>query len=236
MSPLVFLCDHATNVIPPELNRLGLPASELARHIGWDIGAAGVTEKLSEIFDAPAIFSCVSRLVVDCNRHPGAAECFPEVSDSTVIPGNRSLRPSDRAARIERWFHPYHQAVESVLLDPERSGAPAVVISIHSMTECLARQSRPWPIAISSHRDRSLAEPVLSALRKCGTFLVGDNEPYDLDPAVDYSVPFHAMRRGLPHLQVEFRQNEIADAGTQREWAFRLASAIRECGVIPSLG
>jgi hypothetical protein len=29
-----------------------LPAPELARHNAWDIGAAGVTEALSEIFDA----------------------------------------------------------------------------------------------------------------------------------------------------------------------------------------
>ena len=53
----VLLCDHASNYIPAELHDLGLPASELARHIAWDIGAAGVTEALSEIFDAPAILS-----------------------------------------------------------------------------------------------------------------------------------------------------------------------------------
>jgi predicted N-formylglutamate amidohydrolase len=225
MTP-VFLCDHATNFIPAELNDLGLPPSELARHIAWDIGAAGATTILSEIFNAPAIFSPVSRLVVDCNRHPDAVDCVPEVSDATIIPGNHNLSETDRKARLESWFHPYHQAVESVLPDT------TVVISIHSMTECLAGQERPWHIAISSHQDRSLADPVLAALRKSGGFLVGDNQPYDLDPAVDYSVPFHAMRRGLPHLQVEFRQNEIANANTQQHWALILASALKECGIL----
>jgi predicted N-formylglutamate amidohydrolase len=66
--PLVFFCDHASNYIPPELHDLGLPAPELARHIAWDIGAAGVTEALSEIFDAPAILCSTSRLAIDCNR------------------------------------------------------------------------------------------------------------------------------------------------------------------------
>ena len=61
------LCDHASNFIPAELDDLGLPASELARHIAWDIGAAGVTEALSEIVDAPAILSSSSGLVIDCN-------------------------------------------------------------------------------------------------------------------------------------------------------------------------
>jgi predicted N-formylglutamate amidohydrolase len=87
----VLFCDHATNHVPAELYDLGLPASELARHIAWDIGAAGVTEALSAIWNAPAIFSSVSRLVIDCNRHLDAADLIPEVSDGTVIPGNLNL-------------------------------------------------------------------------------------------------------------------------------------------------
>ncbi len=35
---LVILCDHASNAIPPEYGDLGLPPTELARHIAWDIG------------------------------------------------------------------------------------------------------------------------------------------------------------------------------------------------------
>ena len=112
----VFFCDHASNYIPAELHDLGLPASELARHIAWDIGAAGVTEALSEIFDAPAILSNASRLVIDCNRRLTASDLIPEVSDGTVIPGNLRLSDAAKAARIERWFHPYHNAVESILV------------------------------------------------------------------------------------------------------------------------
>ena len=94
------------------------------------------------------------------------------------------------------------------------------------MTPSLGGVVRPWQIALSSHEDRSLAEPVLARLRLPGDVVVGDNEPYDLDPAVDYSVPFHAMRRGLKHIQVEFRQDEIADAAGERRWAERFGAAI----------
>ena len=83
------------------------------------------------------------------------------------------------------------------------------------MTASLAGERRPWQIALSSHLDRRLADPVLAALRRPGDVVVGDNQPYDLDPEVDYSIPFHALRRKLPHLQVEFRQDEIPDATTQ---------------------
>ena len=97
------------------------------------------------------------------------------------------------------------------------------------MTPSLAGQPRPWQIAISSHLDRRLAEPVLAALRRPGDVNVGDNQPYDLDPEVDYSIPFHALRRGLPHIQVEFRQDEIQDATTQYQWAVRFAQTLMQC-------
>jgi predicted N-formylglutamate amidohydrolase len=217
----VFFCDHATNYVPPELNNLGLPASELQRHIAWDIGAAEVTRMLSEIFDAPATFSTVSRLVIDCNRHPDASDSIPEISDGTVIPGNTGLSASDRAHRVDRWFRVYHDAIESVL-----DGREAITVSIHSMTPCLAGMKRPWQIALSSYRDRSLVDPLLAALRLPADIVVGDNEPYDLDPAVDYSTPYHALRRGLPHLQIEFRQDEVADADGQERWARRFAEVL----------
>ncbi len=225
-SRFVFFCDHASNFVPEELRGLGLQASELTRHIAWDIGAAGVTEALSEIFDAPAIFCGSSRLVIDCNRQLDAVDLIPEYSDGTKISGNLRLSKTARAQRIERWFHPYHEAVESVLAEREARGVQTIAVSIHSMTKSLGGKARPWQIALSSHVDRSLADPVLAALREPGDIVVGDNEPYNLDPAVDYSIPFHAMRRGLPHLQVEFRQDEITDPVTQHLWAIRFAQAL----------
>jgi predicted N-formylglutamate amidohydrolase len=225
-SRFALFCDHASNHVPPELRDLGLPPSELARHIAWDIGAAGVTEALSEILDAPAILCGTSRLVIDCNRHLDAPDLIPEASDGTVIPGNLHLSESDRAARIKAWFHPYHDAIESVLLERDANGVISIAIAIHSMTPSLAGKPRPWQIALSSYLDRSLADPILARLLRPGDITVGDNQPYDLDPRVDYSIPFHAMRRGLPHLQVEFRQDEIADATAQRQWALRFAQTL----------
>ncbi len=221
----VFYCDHASNHVPAELNNLGVPASELARHIGWDIGAAGITRELSNIFDSPAVLCGTSRLVIDCNRHLGARDLIPEVSDGTLVPGNANLSAEARQIRIERWFRPYHDAVEQVI---EARGSQPIAISIHSMTERLAGVERPWQIALSSHQDRRLADPMLFALRSTGDITVGDNQPYDLDPNFDYSTPFHALRRNLLHLQVEFRQDEIADTAGQIAWARRFADALMQ--------
>jgi predicted N-formylglutamate amidohydrolase len=221
---LVIFCDHASNRIPVELGNLGLPAQELARHIAWDIGAAGISEELSNIFDAPAVLCGTSRLVIDCNRQLDAPDLIPEVSDGTEIPGNRNLSEQARRMRIEQWFEPYHAAIESTIGDAE----DRIALSIHSMTECLAGVMRPWQIALSSCGDRRLVDPILEALRRPGDISVGDNQPYDLDPAVDYSIPFHAMRRQTPYLQVEFRQDEAADKTGQIRWARRFADALIE--------
>jgi len=43
-SSFVLTCDHYGKLLPRALGDLGLPAAELERHIGWDIGIAGVAE------------------------------------------------------------------------------------------------------------------------------------------------------------------------------------------------
>ena len=70
-SDFVLTADHAGRRIPRRLGALGLPEHELTRHIAWDIGIAGVTERLSGAFDAAAVFQAYSRLVIDCNRGHG---------------------------------------------------------------------------------------------------------------------------------------------------------------------
>jgi predicted N-formylglutamate amidohydrolase len=224
----IIFCDHASNRVPAELENLGLPASELDRHIAWDIGAAGVTAELSNIFDSPAILCGTSRLVIDCNRQLDARDLIPEVSDGTRVPGNQNLSDAARRRRIEQWFQPYHAAIESVIAERESFGRTSIALSIHSMTPSLAGSVRPWQIALSSHQDRSLVEPMLEALRRAGNVTVGDNQPYDLDPAIDYSTPFHAMRRNMRHLQVEFRQDEIAETAGQIRWARYFADALEQ--------
>lgn len=236
-SRFVIFCDHASRDIPAELDNLGLPAAELARHIAWDIGAAGIAEALAHIFDATAVLSPVSRLVIDCNRHLTALDLIPEQSDGTVIQGNRNLSPEARSLRIERWFKPYHAAIESILIDRELRGLASIAISVHSMTDNLAGSPRPWPIAFSSDADRTadrtLAQPLIDIFRRSGVN-VGDNEPYSMDPETDYSIPFHAVRRKLPYLQVEFRQDEVSEPTGQLRWAQVFARALSQIELLPA--
>jgi predicted N-formylglutamate amidohydrolase len=154
-------------------------------------------------------------------------ELIPASSGGTAIPGNVTIDKTSRELRIERWFHPYHDAVETLVRERIRQRCMSAVISIHSMTPILNGRSRPWPIALSSDADRRLTDLILTAFRKAGDVRVGDNEPYRVDPLVDYSIPFHALRRGLLNTQVEFRQDEIDTTAGQQYWAMRFAHILQ---------
>ena len=54
-SPFFLTADHAGKLIPCKLGDLGVAAADLERHIAWDIGIAGVTERLSAALDATAV-------------------------------------------------------------------------------------------------------------------------------------------------------------------------------------
>ena len=98
-SPIVLVCEHASNHIPAEFGALGLDEDILDSHIAWDPGAKSLAEHLSGILDAKLVQSTVSRLVFDCNRPPEAAGSIPAKSEIYAIPGNQNL---DAAARIHR--------------------------------------------------------------------------------------------------------------------------------------
>lgn len=225
---LLIVCDHASNFVPAEYKKLGLTDSELARHIGWDIGAAAIAELLSERFDSPALLCGTSRLVIDCNRQLNCFDLIPPISDATVIPGNQDISLQERQSRIDRFFQPYHDAIEAMIGRRQ----PSIFLSVHSMADRMKGIARPWPIALSSFEDRSLVDPLLAALRDRREYSVGDNEPYSLDPTVDYTTPYHAIRRGLRHLQVEFRQDEIESEDGQKLWAGRFGDAMERAGLL----
>jgi predicted N-formylglutamate amidohydrolase len=219
----VLVCDHASNRVPRSLRNLGLAPAQLADHIGWDPGAADVARRLAAHLDAPLVLSGYSRLVIDCNRPPDSPDSIAEESDGVSVPGNRALTPRDRDMRREGLFRPYHQAIAQLL--DRRGGRPSLFLSIHSFTPELAGQRRPWDIAISYGRDRRLAALLLDAFKADAKLVVGDNEPYPVDDAIDYTIPVHAEARGLPHVLVEIRQDGIATSGDAAAWAVRLAEA-----------
>src|SRR5438552_10295464 len=158
--------DHAGRAIPQRLGALGLPDSERARHIAWDIGIAGVTERLAEALDATAVLQAYSRLVIDCNRQPGHDSSIPVLSELTAIPGNDSLEPAEREARRREIFLPYHKRIAALLDGRRAAGRRTVLVAMHSFTPVFNGVARAVEVGILYHRDARPAQVMLDLLRR----------------------------------------------------------------------
>lgn len=227
-SPFFFTCDHYGRLIPRALGDLGVPASEMERHIAWDIGIAGVATLLAKEMDVHLIAQRYSRLVIDCNRPFESAGSIPLISEATEIPGNGGLDAAQAAARRQAIFVPYHNRIAQALDARKARGLPTILVSLHSFTPVYAGIARPWHIGTLYHRDDRLPHLLRDKLRLEGDLVVGDNEPYAVSDTTDYTIPVHGERRGLMHTGIEIRQDLIGDQSGQHQWAERLARILRE--------
>ena len=230
-SPFLLTCDHYGRLIPRVLGDLGLPESELVRHIAWDIGIAGVAEALSHHLDAHLIVQRYSRLVIDCNRPPDVASSIPRISEATTISGNDGISREAAAMRRTQIFDPYHRRIDEIIDRRRHQGLPTVLVSLHSFTPVYAGIARPWHIGTLYHRDTHLPPLLLKLLRAEADLVVGDNEPYAVSDETDYTIPVHGEARGLMNTGIEIRQDLIGDAVGEKAWADRLARIFGEIEV-----
>ena len=233
-STVLLVCDHASNRIPTRLGDLGLSEQQRSRHIAWDIGAARVTEIVSELLDAQAILSSYSRLVIDLNRSLQDATAIPALTDGVLVPGNLSLPPELCEQRAAAFYWPYHNAVSALLEASLRRGRMPALVSIHSFTPVMHGLDRPWDMGFLWDKDPRLAVPLIRQLRNHSDLRVGDNEPYSGRYPADFTVDYHGERSDLPHVGVEIRQDHIGDELGQQRMARALAGALE--AVLADLG
>ena len=227
-SPFLLLGDHAGCDIPARLGNLGLPAVELRRHIGWDIGVGALGEALAGRLAAGFIAQRFSRLVIDCNRDPARADAIAEVSDGTRVPGNVGLSEAQRQARIAEVFSPYHARIAEALDARTARGERTLLVALHSFTPEMDGRRRPWRYGVLHLGASAFSDAVLAGLRRrLGADLVGDNEPYRMDET-DYTIPHHAVARGLDYVELEVRQDLLGDAAGVAAAAALLAPVLAE--------
>lgn len=227
-SAILFVSDHAGRRIPSKLDMLGLDETELSRHISHDIGIYAVTSQLARNLGATYIFQPYSRLVIDCNRRPGKPQSIVTQSDGTVVPGNTSLSAEDISAREREILHPYQDRIASELCRRADASRPAILFAMHSCAERLRSdlQPRPWQIGVIAERDWRIGTALIDVLRAETDVGVGVNEPYTVDMEMDYTLPVHAEGQRIPYVEIEIRQDLIADEQGQREWAARLMTIV----------
>jgi predicted N-formylglutamate amidohydrolase len=115
-----------------------------------------------------------------------------------------------------------------------QNGQQPLVLGIHSFTPQLnGGAARPWDVSVMWDEDDRLAQAMALAFAAEG-LSVGYNEPYPGSKWM-HSVKTHADPHGLPHVQIEIRQDLVAKSEDEALWALRLAAAIggaRASGVL----
>jgi len=220
-SGLLLIADHASNHVPADVD-LGIAPALLGRHIAVDIGVAPLARALCAALGCPAILGGVSRLVTDLNREEDRPGLVPLESDGHGIPGNAGLDAAARAARIDRFWRPYHARIAALVA----ACAPAMLISLHSFTPRLATsdEPRPWEVGILYNRDDRAARIAIPLLERAGV-ATGDNLPYS-GRVLNATMNAHGEANGIPYLGIEVRQDLIGDDAGVARWARILAPII----------
>jgi len=219
-------CDHGGKLLPRVLGTLGLSPIDLDRHIAWDIGAAALAEKLSDALDAWLIIQTYSRLAIDCNRPPHSPSSIAPISEATPIPGNQHVSAINADARRRAIFQPYHDRIVAELDARKIQGRPTMLVAVHSFTPEFRGERRPWHVGVLYNRDARLARILLDLFRDESAVVVGDNQPYSVSDESDYAIPIYGERRSISHVELEIRQDLVADEPGQTEWAQRLVRAL----------
>lgn len=226
-SPFVLVCDHASRHVPAPYGDLGLTEAELSSHIAWDPGALAVSKQLSEMLDAPLVYSTVSRLVIDCNRRLDAHNLIWTLSEATRIAANEGLGEVERQRRIDDYYKPYHKAVADLLDRRQSAGHETILVCVHSFTPVYKGVARPWPVGLIHGRDPVFTRRLFDQLESQDAEMqVGWNEPYSSSDGVTFTLEHHGDARGLDSVMVEIRNDGIGDPAGVARWARRLAGGL----------
>lgn len=223
-SRIVLVCEHASNHIPEMYKDLGLGEAGKTSHVAWDIGARGLSEKLSADLDAVLVTGAISRLVYDCNRPPSAPDAMPAKSELISVPGNQGITNEERNHRIETVYEPFRKALAETLRS--RPETP-VLITVHSFTPVYHGKFREVEIGVIHHKDDRLAKTIVRCGAATSQMKFALNEPYSQADGVAHTLETHGTANGLINAMIEVRNDLIATPEQQKMIAEMLGRIIR---------
>lgn len=222
-SPLLLICEHAGNRVPPPWRSLGLDATLLESHFGYDRGVDGLTRNLAASLGAPAVLARYSRLFVDYNRFAHDWDHMRPDLGGIPVPANLEISADEARLRREIAVVPVDDAIAWMV-----AGRRAVV-SIHSFTPVMAGHRREVDIGVLWRQDSAFVRRMLSGLsRRASGFRIGDNAPYDWRTALAYSLQVHALDHGLPCFYLEVNNALFSDSATSARVAEIVGGALSE--------
>lgn len=214
---VVLTCEHAGIELPNPWSWSEEDMWLIHTHWACDIGADAFTRRLASLLGAPAVLSRFSRLLVDPNRPLDSETLFRKEADGLPIRLNASIDETERALRLDGFYHPYHAAASKMV---DKSSAETV-FGIHTFTPNYGGDSRGLEVGVLFDRDGELGHALVTHLQHAG-FVAAPNEPYSGKEGLAYSPVLHADEFGRHALEIEARQDLILDEA----FATRLAAAL----------
>lgn len=216
-APIFLTCEHASERLPdgyawhPNDQRL------VGTHWAFDLGAADLVWDLARALNAPAALSRFSRLLVDPNRPETSDTLFRAQAEGGIVELNRDLSDQEKASRLDRFYRPYHDAIDRHLT----GHGSTVLFSIHTFTPVYEGEQRKVEVGVLFDTQDELAERAAQAIREAG-FVTELNEPYSGKAGLIYAAEHHAGAHGKKALELEVRQ----DLAVRPEVRLRLVDAL----------
>ena len=230
-SPVILVCEHASNFIPAALNNLGLEDEQLSSHVVWDPGALNVAKSMSKLLDARLVASRVSRLVYDCNRPPHSASATPGMSETTLVPGNLDLDDNEVSSRVDEVYAPFRrlltETVNRAMADArQKVSPPPVIVTVHSFTPVYFGKTRTAEVGLLSDTDKRLAKSMLSLAPRYCRHRVEPDVPYSASDGMTHTLKQHAVPNKLLNVMIEIRNDLIANSQDAAAMAANLSELI----------
>ncbi|MCA9570745.1 MAG: N-formylglutamate amidohydrolase [Myxococcales bacterium] len=202
-SDVVFTCEHASDHLP---RPWGDDAWLRPTHWAVDLGIAPFTRELIERLGSRGVFAGFSRLLIDANRPLYSRTLFRDEAEGRPVHLNHELDDEERLARILGWWQPFHDAADAMLAE-----APAkILLSMHSFTPVYEGHVREVEIGVLFDDEEELAHRIAALLQPSG-YAVRLNEPYTGKGGMMFSCYKHAHDHGLRGIELELRQDLLAD-------------------------
>lgn len=221
-SPVIIICEHASNRIPKDLDGLGLTLQQQNSHIAWDPGALGVSKAMSNKMAWPLVAATISRLVYDLNRPPDSLDAVRVRSENYDVPGNKNLSKQARNLRVQEVHLPFHKTVQDIIA--ARLSALKLIVTIHSFTPVYDGHVREVEMGILNGKHTDFAEAMNACVPDYFGFLVRQNEPYSAADGVTYSIDLHGEQSQIATVMLEIRNDLIAYPQQQQDWGKRLGA------------
>lgn len=180
MTGIVLSCEHASWTLPPGVD-LGVGEEVLRSQSGWDHGAYEIATRISDVLGLVLHAGAFTRMFVDLNRGPDHPDVTPIVCYGASVPGNVTLSPADKAARIAMFHAPYWDEVRRDVAARLHDRGSVLHFSSHSFDPSLDPAARVYDVGVlydPTHAfEAELAERMLFHMRGAGLD-VRANQPY----------------------------------------------------------